>query len=61
MTGNDLPDPATAGDDQAPYPFQYDTGRMPMFMKIAWILFLAFGTWYVVTFLLESLGQELGA
>ena len=61
MTENDSSDPGVAGDDQAPYPFQYDHGRMPLFMKLVWVVFLAFGTWYVVAYLLDSLGRELGA
>ncbi len=49
-----------AGDDQRERPFGYGHGRMPLFMKIVWLLFLAFATWYVVTFLLTSVGQEMG-
>jgi divalent metal cation (Fe/Co/Zn/Cd) transporter len=49
-----------AGDDQAYYQHEYGHGRMPFFMKIVWVGFLAFATWYIVTYLLESLAQELG-
>lgn len=59
MTDENSPDRAE-GDDQSPYPFSYAHGRMPLFMKIAWVGFLAFATWYVVVFLLESAAQELG-
>lgn len=48
-----------AGDDQAQYPFDYGHGRMPLFMKLVWIGFLAFGTVYTVTYLLTALGEEL--
>ena len=48
------------GEDQTPCDFQYDHGRMPVFLKIAWVAFLAFATWYVVSFLLTSVGHELG-
>jgi len=51
---------AAAGDDQREHPFGYGHGRMPLFMKIAWLLFLAFATWYVVQFLLTSVGEEMG-
>jgi hypothetical protein len=47
-------------DDQHAHAFGYGHGRMPLFMKIAWIGFLAFATWYVVRFLLTSVGDELG-
>jgi len=55
------PDPAPAGDDQREHAFGYGHGRMPLFMKIVWIAFLAFATWYVVQFLLTAVGVELGA
>jgi hypothetical protein len=54
------PDPGAAGDDQAEYGFGYGHGRMPTFMKIVWLAFLAFATWYVVMFLLTSVGEEVG-
>ena len=57
---DDAPGEARAGDDQRMYEFNYGHGRMPLFMKIAWLLFLAFATWYVVQFLLTSVGKELG-
>ncbi len=50
----------TAGDDQRAHAFGYGHGRMPTFMKLVWIGFLAFATWYVVQFLLTSVGEELG-
>jgi len=50
-----------AGDDQAAYTHQYGHGRMPFFMKLVWLAFLAFGAWYTVSFLLAALGAELGA
>ena len=53
-------EPAAEGDDQREHVFSYDHGRMPLFMKIVWLGFLAFATWYVVEFLLTSVGQELG-
>jgi hypothetical protein len=34
---------------------------MPTFMKIVWVVAIAFMTWYIVRFLLTSLGAELGA
>ncbi len=48
------------GDDQAPQPVAYGHGRMPGFMKVAWIVFLAFIAWYVASNLLPALGTELG-
>jgi hypothetical protein len=55
------PEPARADDDQHEHSFSYGHGRLPLFMKIVWFLFLAFATWYVVEFLLTSVGKELGA
>ncbi len=49
-----------AGDDQSYYKHEYGHGRMPLFMKLVWVAFLAFATWYIVSYLLESLAQELG-
>lgn len=49
------------GDDQRPYPFAYGHGRLPLFMKIVWIAFLAFCTWYVVSFLVDAASQELSS
>ncbi len=48
------------GDDQVPAGFGYGHGRMPLFMKFAWLAFLAFGAWYTVTYLLASLADEVG-
>ena len=48
------------GNDQLPHEFQYDHGRMPFFMKLVWVGYLVLATWYVVTFLLTSVGKELG-
>ena len=68
MTSESLPETASgagpdkvaiAGDDDAAYPFDYGHGRMPLFMKLVWIGFLAFGTVYTVTYLLTALGEEL--
>jgi hypothetical protein len=53
-------DVVEAGNDQVPYNFQYDHGRMPFFMKVIWVGFLIMATWYTVTFLLTSVGKELG-
>jgi len=46
-------------DDQVEYPFTYDHGRMPMFMKLIWVGFFILATWYTVTYLLSSLAEEL--
>jgi hypothetical protein len=51
---------ASRGDDQRPAELRYGHGRMPLFMKLVWLAFLAFGAWYTVTYLLASLGEELG-
>lgn len=58
-SSGESPDHAAA-NDQEPYTFGYGHGRMPFFLKIIWIAALAFITWYVVRFLLTSLGAELG-
>lgn len=63
MTSQSTGDPeartqAEAGDQSA-YPFSYGHGRMPFFMKVVWIGFLIFATWYVVEFLLDALGREI--
>ncbi len=61
MTSETSADPtAAAGEDQAEYPFEYDHGRMPFFMKVVWVAFLGFATWYTVTFLLTAVGKDLG-
>jgi len=58
MTENNLgTDPAA--QDQCEYPFGYDHGRMPLFLKVAWLSFMGLLIWYVVSFLLTSLGEEL--
>ena len=49
------------GDDQSYRLFAYGHGRMPLFMKFVWLGFLAFGAWYLTSFLLEALGRELAA
>jgi len=54
------PDAEKAGSDQRELPFGYGHGRMPLFMKLVWLAFLAFATWYVVQFLLTSVGEEMG-
>ena len=48
-------------DDQTPSTFEYGHGRMPFFMKLVWLAFLAFAAWYTVEFLVASLGEELAA
>jgi hypothetical protein len=45
--------------DQKPADFHYGHGRMPLFMKLLWIAFLVFITYYVVTYLLTAVGVEL--
>ncbi len=60
MTPDSPADADVGGDDQREQPLGYGHGRMPLFMKIAWLAFLAFATWYVVQFLLTSVGEELG-
>ena len=59
MTTDSSPDPTIEAEDQTPYQFRYGHGRMPWFMKVVWIGFLTFATWYTVTFLLEALEREL--
>jgi hypothetical protein len=61
MTEKSSNEPEVGGTgDQEPYPFAYGHGRMPLFMKLVWVAAIAFMTWYVVKFLLTSLGVELG-
>ncbi|MCB9832156.1 MAG: hypothetical protein H6807_06735 [Planctomycetes bacterium] len=60
MTAKNSPDVESLGTDQEPYEFQYDHGRMPFFMKLVWIFFLALSCWYIVSFLLPAVGVELG-
>lgn len=47
--------------DQNAYPFGYGPGRMPFFMKVIWVLAIVFFTYYIVTYLLTSLGEDLAA
>lgn len=61
MTRPSSADPRAEGSDQRVPDFQYGHGRMPLFMKLVWLVFLAFGAWYLVTYLLEALGGELAA
>ena len=63
MTTTSSPEPGDGpdrGDDQGAAEFRYGHGRMPFFMKLVWLAFLAFGAWYTVSFLLASVGEELG-
>lgn len=46
--------------DNVAYTFGYGHGRMPFFMKVVWTAFLVLATWYVVAYLLTSVGEELG-
>lgn len=50
---------AVEGDDQVPYAFSYGHGRMPLFLKVFWLVFIIFATSYVVIYLLSALGEEL--
>ena len=57
---NSGPTPAEAeASDQVPVTYRYGHGRMPAFMKLLWLGFLAFGAWYTVNFLLAALATEL--
>ena len=47
------------GNDQAPHDFGYGHGRMPFVMKLVWLGFLAFATWYTVEFLLTAAHAEI--
>lgn len=60
MTEKNSTKPNQEGDDNAAYDFEYDHGRMPFFMKIAWIGFLVLMTGYIVNHLLVALAEELG-
>lgn len=51
---------ATEGSDQTHYHHQYRHGRMPFFMKVVWLAFLAFAAWYVSEYLLTALQDEIG-
>lgn len=57
MTGSNAPQPAD--DDQTAFAVQYGHGRMPFFMKLAWVLFIIFITTYVAMFLIPAAGTEL--
>lgn len=59
MTSETSPERPPEAEDQVPYEFGYGHGRMPWFMKVIWIGFLTFATWYTVSFLLEALESEL--
>ncbi len=61
MTTPNSTDPRGAADDDGPHTFQYGHGRLPTFLKLVWLAFLAFGAWYVAVYLLDALGGELGA
>jgi len=50
---------AQAGEDQVAFEHRYGHGRMPTFMKLIWLGFLVFGAWYVATFLLTALADDL--
>ena len=47
------------GNDQAPHDFGYGHGRMPFFMKLVWLGFLAFATLDPVQFLLTAAHAEI--
>ena len=59
MTGANTPDGGPGDDDQTTLDVSYGHGRMPVFMKIAWLLFLVFATYYVAVYLIPSAGDEL--
>ena len=59
MTGSNVPVPPSGGDDQAVATVSYGHGRMPFFMKLAWVLFIAFITYYVAVYLIPAAGEEL--
>ena len=58
-TARDASDTRTAGDDQTPMPVTYGHGRLPMFMKVLWVGFLVFITYYVAAYLIPAAGTEL--
>lgn len=60
MTVENSKENDAAGDDQVPYEFKYDHGRMPLFMKIVWVGFIVFATLYLVNNLLSALSNEVG-
>lgn len=57
MTGSNAP--RSADDDQASVEVAYGHGRMPFFMKLAWVIFIVFITTYVAAYLIPAAGQEL--
>ncbi len=59
MTDMNLPNSTEEADDNVPFTFSYDSGRMPLFMKVIWVGFLILATYYIAAFLLTSLGEEL--
>ena len=59
-TNSEPPRDEAEGSDQLPVGWRYGHGRMPAFMKLVWLAFLAFGAWYTVQFLLAALATELG-
>jgi hypothetical protein len=60
MTTQSSTEPTGDDPDQKPYPFGYGHGRMPFFMKLTWLGFLAFSAWYVVTYLLAAFARDIG-
>lgn len=60
MTDKNLPTSSEEADDNTPFTFKYDSGRMPLFMKIIWVGFLILATYYITAYLLTALGEELG-
>lgn len=54
------PDLKQADEDEGVHEFAYGHGRMPFFMKVVWVGFLIFATWYTVAYLLTALGEEVG-
>lgn len=59
MTGTSSTEPPAGADDQTPLTVTYGHGRMPGFMKVAWVLFIVFITYYVARFLIPAAGEEL--
>ena len=70
MTGTNAPAPQPtpdagaradggADDDQTMVSGDYGHGRMPTFMKLAWLAAVVFMTWYVAAYLLPAAGEEL--
>lgn len=65
MTGTNVPGPrptpdaGATDDDQTTVSGEYGHGRMPTFMKLAWLAAVVFMTWYVAAYLLPAAGEEL--